>query len=52
MVEVRGKLLVVVPPLTNESSLVMCLPVSTWFAIQAFNTQEMHTTAAVIVGLL
>lgn len=52
VVEVRSKLLVVVPPLTNESSLVMCLPVSTWFAIQAFNTQEMHTTAAVIVGLL
>lgn len=37
-------------PLTNESSLVMCLLVSTWFAIQAFNTEEMHTTAVVIVG--
>lgn len=51
-VEVWSKLLVVVPPLTNESSLVMCLLVSTWVAIQAFNTQEMHTTAVVIVGLL
>lgn len=52
VVKVWRELFIVVPPLTNESSLYICLLVSTWFAIQSFNTPEMHTTAVVIVSLL